>query len=132
MQVKRSHEGYIYLRHLTVCQMAFEVTKTADIDGRDLLAKRGRALAGTFNPHMRRHGLFVLAGQVHDLDHRAVLIALWIGYDNGGPAGPLLGADSLTAIHIEYIATVDFHKQVFLSIITNFCLARRHRSLHRI
>ena len=72
---------------------------------------------------MSGHGLFVLAGQVHDLDHRTVLIALWIGYDNGGPAGPLLGAYGLTAIHIEYIATVDSHKQIFLSTVIAFALA---------
>ena len=132
MDTERLHESYIYLFHLLLRQMALIVAEPADIHRGDLLTESRRAPTNAFDPHMSGHGLFVLAGQVHDLDHRAVLIALWIGYDNGGPAGPLLGADGLTAIHIEYIATVDFHKQVFLSIITNFCLARRHRSLHRI
>ena len=117
MQVKRSHEGYIYLRHLTVCQVAFEVTKTADIDGRDLLAKCGRALAGTFNPHMRRHGLFVLAGQVHDFYNRAVLITQRIRDDDGRPTRSLLGSDRFARIDIENIATIDTHKRIVLSLI---------------
>ena len=132
MDTERFHKCHIYLLHFPVRQMAFIVTEPADIHRGDLLTEGRRAPANAIDPHMRGHGLFVLAGQVHDLNHRTVLIALGIGYDNGGPSGPLLGADGLATVHIEYIATVDSHKQVFLSIITNFCLARRHRSLHRI
>lgn len=58
---------------------------------------------------MRRQGRLMLAGQVYDLNHGAVLVAQAIGHDDGRAAGSFFGTYRFTQIDIENIATINIH-----------------------
>ena len=109
MELERSHKRGIHLCHLPVYQVTLVITQATDIDRGDLLAQCGRAPAGTIDPHMRRQGRLMLAGQVHDLNYGAMLVAQAIGHDDGGAAGSFFGTHRFAQIDIENIATIDIH-----------------------
>ena len=104
-QAQRNQQRRVHSRQFRLGAVSAEVTEPLGIDTMYLLAQRRGNSRGTPDGNMRGQGVLGRGGEIHDLNHGAVLVALIIRHDDGWSTTQLFRANGVDVIDIVYVTS---------------------------
>ena len=110
VEAQRNQQGHVHRRELLRSAAPAVVAEPLGIDAMYLFTERRRHPRGAPDRDVRRQGVLGRGGEVHNLDHGAVLVALIVRHDDGGAPAALLRTNGADGIDIVDIASRETHK----------------------